>query len=287
MDDAAIFPPGDAPMPDAVEAHRRHRSSWYADLVGPFVCSDRRLPELLAALPREPSADPLPLTVVVTGGAGAIEPAVTWAGRDERLRLAGLEVALRDEEDLAHNAARMTTMLDAALPDGVRVWVELPRVAGAAHGAGWLSALDVVAAAGHQAKFRTGGLSAESFPGAAELSAAISAALDREAPFKCTAGLHHAVRHRADTGFEHHGFLNVLLATRASLDGADPSALAPLLEERSAERVAATVSALGDDRIASTRRWFVSVGSCSVADPVADLVALGLLSGDGLGAAAS
>ena len=47
------------------------------------------------------------------------------------------------------------------------------------------------------------------------------AALDRETPFKCTAGLHNAVRHRAaDTGFEHHGFLNVLLATRQAFDGA-------------------------------------------------------------------
>ena len=74
--------------------------------------------------------------------------------------------------------------------------------------------------AGLRLKFRTGGLTADAFPSAAELAACIDAALDRETPFKCTAGLHHAVRHTdPETGFEHHGFLNVLLATRVALDG--------------------------------------------------------------------
>lgn len=35
-DDAAIFPPGDLPLPQAVPAHRLHRAAWYAELVGPF-----------------------------------------------------------------------------------------------------------------------------------------------------------------------------------------------------------------------------------------------------------
>ena len=59
-------------------------------------------------------------------------------------------------------------------------------------------------------------LEAHLFPGAATVASWIDAALDRETSYKCTAGLHHALRHRDhETGFEHHGFLNVLLATRA------------------------------------------------------------------------
>ena len=34
VDDAAIFPPGDVPLPDAVAAHLARREEWYADLVG-------------------------------------------------------------------------------------------------------------------------------------------------------------------------------------------------------------------------------------------------------------
>ena len=65
----------------------------------------------------------------------------------------------------------------------------------------WFAAADAVAEAGLRLKFRTGGLEAAAFPPAHALARWIDAALDRETPFKCTAGLHHAVRHTdADTG---------------------------------------------------------------------------------------
>jgi hypothetical protein len=106
----------------------------------------------------------------------------------------------------------------------------------------------------------------------------LEAALDRELPFKCTAGLHHAVRHRDEqTGFEHHGFLNVLLATRASLDGATPDEVANVLAQTDGSALADRLSA-DPDEAARTRRWFTSFGSCSVLDAHEDLVDLGLLS---------
>ena len=37
LDDAAIFPPGNLPLPDAVHAHLAHSVAPYADLVGPLV----------------------------------------------------------------------------------------------------------------------------------------------------------------------------------------------------------------------------------------------------------
>ena len=72
------------------------------------------------------------------------------------------------------------------------------------------------------AKFRTGGLAAELFPTPVELAAVICACRDRQLPFKLTAGLHHAVRHNdPETGFTHHGFVNILAATLAAVDGAE------------------------------------------------------------------
>ena len=104
----------------------------------------------------------------------------------------------------------------------------------------WERALDVVADAGYAAKLRTGGLDASLFPSEIQVAAFITACLDREVAFKCTAGLHNAVRHTAaDTGFEHHGFLNVLLATRASLDGASQDELAAVLASRDGDALAA------------------------------------------------
>lgn len=280
VDDAAIFPPGNAAMPDALRDHREHRASWYARLVGPFVCSDTRLPDLQQSL--DAVADPpkeLRVSLTISGGAGAVDPALTWVGRDRRLVLAGVETALRDEADLGHNAARLTTVLARALPEEATAFVELPRLHGADAPAGWLAALDEVAAAGHRVKFRTGGADADAFPSAAELAVVVAAVLDREVEFKLTAGLHHAVRHTAgDPALEHHGFLNVLLATRAVLDGAGRGDVEQLLEERDPGTVADAVRALGGDRVASTRRWFGSFGTCSIIEPVDDLVHLGLIS---------
>ncbi len=281
VDDAAIFPPGDLPMVEALPAHHRHRAAWYADLVGPLVCSDRRLPELQQALDAaDDLPTPLALSLTVSGGAGAIDPALVWAQRDDRLRVVAVEFALRDEDNLAHNATRATTVLAGSLPDDADAYLEVPRLYGPDASAGWLDALDEIAAAGHRLKFRTGGPDSDAFPSAAELATMINASLDRELEFKCTAGLHHAVRQRAtDTGFEQHGFLNVLLATRAALDGANADDIAAALEDREPDSVVRGVRELGPAAVESARRWFRSFGSCSIAEPVDDLVSLGLLTG--------
>jgi hypothetical protein len=283
VDDAAIFPPGNAPLAAAVPAHLEHLAAGHAELVGPFVVSDIRLPELVEILDGDPPAEPLAVTVVVTGGAGALEPAVRWAGRSPRLALRGLEIALRDEADLGHNARRMLAMLDqlvaaGELDDEVPAYVEPPRLYGAEPSHSWLSALDELAAADLRLKFRTGGVDADAFPAAAELAACIEQALDRELRFKATAGLHNALRHRdPETGFEHHGFLNVLLATRAGLDGAGPDGVAAVLDNGDPDAVRGRLGETGPDGLVSARRWFTSFGSCSVLEPLEDLTELGLL----------
>lgn len=282
VDDAAIFPPGNAPLTEAVAAHRRHRRASWSDLVGPFVVSDVMLPDLIEAV-RAPSGDPVAVSVVVTGGAGAVEPAVRWAGRAPELRLAAVELALRDEDDLPRNARRVTTVVDQLrssgdLDDETPVYVEPPRPTGPEPTSSWLAALDEVAALDLRLKLRTGGVTAEAFPGSFELATSIDAALDRELRFKCTAGLHHALRHDdAETGFRHHGFLNVLLATRAALDGGSAADVAAVLDTTDAAEVRRTLADAGSDALGSARRWFTSFGSCSVLEPLEDLVDLGLV----------
>jgi hypothetical protein len=281
VDDAAIFPPASTDLEQAVTEHRAHRSSEYAAIVGGFVVSDVKVADLAKVVAAQPApADDLAVSLVVTGGAGAIEPAVTWLSRSEGLALGALEFALRDEDDLARNARRFVQVLDSLgdVLDEATVFAEPPLLRSTpTHG--WLAALDELAAREVALKFRTGGVSADLFPDSAALATCIEASLDRELPFKCTAGMHHAVRHRDDvTGFEHHGFLNVLLATRASLDGAGPDEVAQVLEHTDGDELAAQLG--GDPDLAlRTRRWFSSFGSCSVLEAHEDLVELGLLGG--------
>jgi hypothetical protein len=283
VDDAAIFPPGNAPLTEALSAHRGHRAAAYADLVGPFVVRDVALPDLIDAIRAEGSPAPLTVTVVVTGGAGAIEPAVRWATRAEELELAAVELGLRDEEDLPRNARRVTTVVDQLraagdLDDDTPVYVEPPRVLGTQPPTSWLSALDEVAALDLRLKLRTGGVTADAFPGTDELAVCIDAALDRELRFKCTAGLHNALRHRDDeTGFDHHGFLNVMAATRAALDGAAVPDVAEVLARTEPAAVREALDSAGPEGLVSARRWFTSFGSCSVLEPLEDLIDLDLL----------
>jgi hypothetical protein len=275
VDDAAVFPPGEAPLPDAVATYRERRDEPWAPLVGSLVVGDRSLPELAGLA--DPGAPPLPVSVVCSGGAGSLGPAAHWARATAGVELATLEVALRDLDDLPGAARRVVRAADGVAISGVEVpvHVEMPPLPPHGQpGTGWLDALDEIAAADLRVKLRTGGLEADLFPTASALAAGIDAALDRELPFKCTAGLHRAVRHRASTGFEHHGFLNVLLATRASLDGGDP---VEVLEEDDPAALLATLHELGPDALARTRRWFVSFGCCGVEHPHHDLVELGLL----------
>jgi hypothetical protein len=282
VDDAAVFPPGSAPLDEALRAHLEHRAAWYGDLLGPLVVRDADLSRLEDLVPAAAPGEALRLAVVVSGGAGALEPAVTWAARGEHLDLVAVEVAVRESDagDLAPNARRIVTAVDSLISSGlldedVAVYVEPPRLHGAQPSASWLAALDEVAATDHRLKLRTGGLDPDTVPTADELATCIGAALDRELTFKCTAGLHRAVRHRdAHTGVDEHGFLNVLLATRASLDGAGPADVAGVLEERD---TAAVTGSLSPDALTSARRWFTSFGSCSVAEPLQDLASLGLL----------
>jgi hypothetical protein len=282
VDDAAIFPPGSLPLDQAVAAHREHKASEYAAMVGNFVVSDVKLPDLIDLLDERDGDDPLAVSLVVTGGAGAIEPAVRWAGRAPTVTLSGLECALRDEDDLAHNARRVCSMLDALEEElaDVDVFVEPPRVVDSP-GHGWLLAVDELAMRELPLKFRTGGVSAEAFPSPVELAACIAAALDRELPFKCTAGLHHAVRQTdPETGFTHHGFLNVLAATRACLDGGSTEDALAMTESTD------LVGALDAEALERTRRWFTGFGSCSILEPHDDLVELGLIEPEpGTGAA--
>ena len=51
VDDAAIFPPGNAALPDAVQDHQARRDAWYAELVGPLVVTDTKLPDVPADIP--------------------------------------------------------------------------------------------------------------------------------------------------------------------------------------------------------------------------------------------
>ncbi|HEY5854874.1 MAG TPA: hypothetical protein VIW24_12675 [Aldersonia sp.] len=256
-DDAALFPPGNAPMPDAVPAHARHLASGYAALVGPFVAPATRIGELITEISALGSE--LDLSLTAPGGAAQLASAQPDLAGDNRIALRAVEVALPAEASVDEF---FTELAAVPLDPGVDVYVEVPRDERRA------AVLDAIAAAGVRAKFRTGGIRADLYPSEAELAESIRGAVERDIAFKATAGLHHAIRNTDPrTGFEQHGFLNLLLAA------ANPADAETLLAVRDRREITARVRDLDP----ATRARFVSYGTCSVLDPVTDLIDLHLL----------
>ncbi len=265
LDDAAVFPPGSATLPDAVAAHREHRRAWYAALVGPLLVPASQLTELTRLL--------APGEELAVGVIGDGPLADCFAPPPAGVRAVQVEAAMARRGEDPQPA--LQDFLSRVRERGVPGFAEIPLAWGL------LAALDALAAARADglpvsAKFRTGGLAAELFPTPMELAAVIIACHERELPFKLTAGLHHAIRHTdPETGFTHHGFLNVLAAACAAAEGTEVTEVAGLLATTQPLTLIEAVRA----RRTQDRPLWVGFGTCSIPEPLADLQKLGLLDG--------
>jgi hypothetical protein len=278
FDDASLFPPASLAMADAVSGHIRHKTAWYSETSGPFVCADAKIPELSAALIAA-GASELDLALVLPGGASTLSAAVDAVAADPRLRLRAIEVPIGKVDGAPAATVAAVEALAAALDEvplaGAAAFLEIP----GRH----LTPDAVTVAADHRylVKLRTGGVTADAFPDEAILAGCLTTLAAQWQPFKCTAGLHHAVRHRAaDTGFEHHGFLNVLLAVAAALEDASVAQVADILADQDGAGVAAAVAELDSEKFDAVRSLFTSFGTCSTDEPITDLVTLGLVRRD-------
>lgn len=282
LDDAATFPPGNARMVDAVEARAMYEDSWFAPLLGAVVLRSDRTQELLDVLagcgtePRQ-AAGPLPVTVTVPGGPRAL-PAAVAAVDHEALSAVAFEVPLGP---VVPDRALLRG-LRAIVPAAADLHVELSSTVDLA------AAMPVLAAAGVRAKVRTGGTSAAAFPDAASVARFVHAAVRAGVPFKATAGLHNALRHRdEDTAFEHHGFVNLLAAVAAALHGgADEDRARVLIATTEPEPLLEVLTGLDHDQAKAVRAAFVSFGTCSTVEPVEDLAGLGLIARPAVGVGA-
>ncbi|MBI5823437.1 MAG: hypothetical protein HZB18_05365 [Chloroflexi bacterium] len=135
-------------------------------------------------------------------------------------------------------------------------------------------------------KLRTGGVTANAFPSTEQVAWTIATARDAGIPIKCTAGLHHPMRHYHESvQTKMHGFLNVFGAgvlavtnnlsieqIKAILEDEDPASF--IFDEAGFAWKNLRIVTSG---ITHARHQIVSFGSCSFDDPREDLQKLGLL----------
>jgi len=278
IDDAAVFPPAQVALGPAVAAHRRHRGSGYAALVGPLLvpaAAARELVTLVETAPARPAlAVPTPVAPLAVGviARPGTDPQVVT----EALAVLGATAAI----DVVGVEVGWTPSWRGLDVGGLPLSLEVPR------GEALVGAVaDIAAVASDsvpvQAKFRTGATPQWPWPDAGELAGFIRAAVDHDLGFKLTGGLHHAVRgeHPGDSGAPdpQHGVLNVVVATRLALNGADAAELVPVLEERDPDELVPYVVRMSAADAAVVRAFFTAYGCCDVTDPVGELAGLGLV----------
>jgi hypothetical protein len=268
VDDAAVFPPGNAPLEEAVRRHRFHRAAAHAPMVGPLLVpvADASRLEALVAGTSSALSPPLEVALVARPGVATqeAEAAVStlaaakgvmpvgvemaWSEQWRDARLHGLPLTLEVDRD-EHQAPALED-LRRALDQGLAV----------------------------QAKFRTGATPTWPWPTEEELAAFVAAAVRLGTPFKLTGGLHHLVRGTRAEG-EQHGLLNILLAVHRALAGDGPDLLVPVLADRDADALARRVGALGPHDSAAVRKAFTAYGCCEVTDPIGELMTRRLIEG--------
>lgn len=261
FDDAAVFPPGLAPLPQAVTDHVARQSNSYADLVGPLLLPASGIDDFLHL--ERPH-----LEVALIGRPGTdlalVADALSRLDEDPDVTLTGVEIDW--SPDWHH-----------ALSWGAPLSIETPR------GSEQERALSDIQERPDdpnpvQAKFRTGSTPDSPVPTPTELAIFIRACVDHDLGFKLTGGLHHALSQTTAEGEDQFGFLNVIAATRWALaHGAEIPEMESLLSQRDPVPILDIVTRMSQADASVVRAFFTAYGCCEVMDPISDLAALGLI----------
>jgi hypothetical protein len=302
IDYAGLFPPAKLPLDAALAEYLHHKkTSPHRWMLGKFVCPAVRLPELLPLARAHEDAALLQVTALGQQST-SVEDFVLQLGtaikaiQEFRLAWGGEEVVDAIEIPLPSQIEidRAIDCLGHAQVQlrqaNLRGFFELPT------SAAWQGDIATISKSLHELKesesklglkLRCGGVTAAAFPSDTQVAFFIAQCRDFAIPWKATAGLHHPRRHW-DAGLNHwhHGFLNVfgagLLAMAHPLTPAD---LVAILSDRDGkhfrfeeERFSWKDWSCTTAQIAAFRASGpTSFGSCSFAEPCADLTAIGLL----------
>jgi hypothetical protein len=270
-DYAGLFPPAGLDMPTAVRAYDGYRNGEHAWMLGAFVVPASRLGELAAAVEGTGASGAWPISLLVSS---FDEGVAVLGGARGRWHVRALELTPQEPGKVRAGNGGVQLFYEVPLDDGVD------------------ARLDAITRAAAAAKVRTGGIEARAFPTAERLAHFIHGCVERDLPFKATAGLHHPLRgryaltyERASAHGEMFGFLEVaLVAGLLGLRRIDTREATALLGERRSD-VVLTPDALEwaghrlaiDEIVEARRGQFRSFGSCSFEEPVAELARLGLL----------
>jgi len=288
LDYAGLFPPADLEMSQAVARYNDYRNGPDSWMLGRFICPVTRLSEFernaraylaydLDAPPWKVSALAGPELDSDLAQINEFNSRHALDANEGRVFIDTIELKASSVDEIERLLRRMHPTLT--------VYVEIPLTGNVDELVG------AIAREGVRAKIRSGGITPEAFPGTPELVNFIAKCASLRVPFKATAGLHHPIRavqrltYEPDSPFGlMHGFLNVFLASAYLTFGIRDAEAIELLEETSIkdlhfDEMGVTWHGhrLTNEQLGTARRSFaISFGSCSFAEPLEGLRALGL-----------
>lgn len=298
IDYAGLYPPANLPLEEAFQNFLEYQDSPDSWMLARFVVPAKRLPHLTPLMPA--SAPMLSFTTLGRSGATADE------------FLAHLNLDLEDIRSFreAHGAGVVVDMFEVALPssaltdatqahdlvksasdmlnkNGITVFFE------ASFGEGWQARAENLIRALRKLKdrhvgfkLRTGGVTADAFPSTEQVAWTIASVRDAGVPLKCTAGLHHPIRHYNESvQAKMHGFLNVFGAgVLAEAHGLSQAQIQAILEDENPANFTFDENGfvwrdlrVVTSEITKSRPFATSFGSCSFDEPREDLRNLGML----------
>lgn len=279
IDYAGLFPPAALPMDATVARYALYRAGAERGMLGRLIVPVARLDEFESAANGLATGHDGAWAISALPGADLHAELEVIAAFNERNR--GRAVVDAIEAKVATSGGIVAA--SALIPAGLETFFEVPVVDDPD------SLVEAIATAGRRAKIRTGGVTPDAFPSAAQIARFIARCNSRGVAFKATAGLHHPLRCVRPLTYERespsgtmHGFLNVFLAAALVFNGY-PVALAEQLlgddDPASLHIEADSVSWHGHrlttaEVAASRKRLAISFGSCSFEEPVTELAEL-------------
>lgn len=269
-------------MAEVVDAHVAARTGEAGGIVGSLVVPVSRLQELVGELAKRRPPTPLPIALLVDTGLGGVPKALSLTTSRAAL-ISPLTVEMPAPHDVDSVWLERVTEF---VPEDVVAVVE-PRRPDVDGSVEWLDGVQRVVDHGCRPKLRCGGGRAGAFPGVTDVASFLALAAEADRSFTASIALHHAVR-RVDpeSGFLHHGWLNLLVAAaravaigaRASTDWAGTeAALADALHVTDPEVLVAELREVDEAFASRIRSVFSSFGSSSLTRPGEEMAALGLL----------
>ena len=286
VDYAGLFPPASEDMQPALENYVTYLQSADRAAMGRFIVPILRLTELEDAgtdlMPRGPRSVPWRLSVLVAEDVRAATEEMQKFNRRHSSK-SGAGHAVIDVAELKASGVDEIGHQRRDLPPSFTAYFEIPIT-------GDVSPLvKTIAKVGARAKVRTGGVTPEAFPPAEAIIDFMAACLREAAPFKATAGLHHAIRGEYRMTYEPesttgmmYGFLNVFTAAALLYSGESEETALSVLEETDSsafrfgdEAIEWREKRISTEQILASRSEFaISFGSCSFREPVDELAHL-------------